>query len=609
MCTRGTLLSSNRGEVLVRSHPRRLRLYRARSPSVAGESRFVARHKDIVGLYLSPSLRVMVLRCDEKGQQYPRGAPDRRLDHDGAATLIESHGGQATATLLAALEVLDRKVISQCHPRYRQGEWPQLLRLIGRGMPKQKSLQLLTDNWRARDLAEVQKWLGAHPGNKLRILHTTRPWLHAVKGFFRTIDLERLPDRAFASAPALVAAITNSLVHGIVNPHPFIWIKGSSPFASEPRTFRANPGFGSMSSSMRRQQANPECGVDDRSADPTTARERIEHTAFELTENIPIGTYTLVLPPGGTIPHFHFMSKRFVELSGVDREALARDAMVGFSALHPEDYERWLNLNLQAVASKQAFRGEARFISRGQIRWIAAESIPRALPDGSTVWEGVTVDITPQKEAEAQARLANERLVVVEREHARLAERRRLLQDMHDGFGSQLATARLRLLEDDLTQPQLEEILLECLDDFHLVIDTLNSPDIGFEDALIDYRHRMRQRLAQLPVAIDWELALDGCRPLDERVILQILRILQEALANALKHARPAHILVAARCDSNSDVQIIVADDGTGMPTTIEHGCGLHNMRSRARDIGASLNWELGCPGTRFVLKLPSRGS
>jgi signal transduction histidine kinase len=208
--------------------------------------------------------------------------------------------------------------------------------------------------------------------------------------------------------------------------------------------------------------------------------------------------------------------------------------------------------------------------------------------------------------AEAAALRANEALVEVERERARLDERRRLLQDVHDGFGSQLATARLRVLDDDLDRQQLSDVLRECLDDLHLVIDTLNSPDNSLENALIDYRHRMSQRLARMPIDIEWQIELDACPPLHERVILQVLRILQEALANALKHAQAKRIVVATRCCAGeAALQVVVADDGAGMPIDIVRGRGLDNMRARARAIGARLRWERNDPGTRVVLEVP----
>ena len=131
------------------------------------------------------------------------------------------------------------------------------------------------------------------------------------------------------------------------------------------------------------------------------AEEQLKKTAYDLTENIPVGTYTMVQPPEGGMARFSFMSRRFLELSGITREE-AEDPMRLFSSIHPEDYEEWLNLNLQAFADKTPFFGETRVIAGGDVRWVRAESNPRVLADGTTVWEGVLTDITNQKRLEEQ---------------------------------------------------------------------------------------------------------------------------------------------------------------------------------------------------------------
>ncbi len=129
-------------------------------------------------------------------------------------------------------------------------------------------------------------------------------------------------------------------------------------------------------------------------------RFKLERTAYELTENLPMGTYTMVQPPDGGLARFQFMSTRFLELTGLTREDAYADPLKGFACVHPDDYNHWLALNVQAFANKAPFWGETRVVVKGQTRWITAESKPRPLPDGSTVWEGVLTDITERKLAE-----------------------------------------------------------------------------------------------------------------------------------------------------------------------------------------------------------------
>ena len=130
------------------------------------------------------------------------------------------------------------------------------------------------------------------------------------------------------------------------------------------------------------------------------AEERLEKTAYELTENIPVGTYTMVQPADGGMANFAFMSSRFLQLTGLTREEAAADPLKGFACVHPDDFDAWVALNVQTFAEKKPFFGETRVVVNGDIRWITAESFPRTLPDGQTVWEGVLADITDRKRAE-----------------------------------------------------------------------------------------------------------------------------------------------------------------------------------------------------------------
>ena len=138
--------------------------------------------------------------------------------------------------------------------------------------------------------------------------------------------------------------------------------------------------------------------------------EAFEKTAYELTENIPVGTYTMVQPPDGGMGQFRFLSKRFLEMTGLDRAAAIADPMNAFACVHPDDREEWVRKNAYVFEHKLPFCEECRIVVHGKTRWIRAESAPRDLPDGSVVWEGVLTDITAQKEAEAHIARSEEAL-------------------------------------------------------------------------------------------------------------------------------------------------------------------------------------------------------
>ncbi len=131
---------------------------------------------------------------------------------------------------------------------------------------------------------------------------------------------------------------------------------------------------------------------------------KAEQTAHALTENMPGGAYTMVLKPGAEMAEFAFLSDKFLDMLELTRAEAVGDPSVGFSRVHPEDHSHWLKINAETFANKRPFSGETRIIAHGQTRWIRAESVPRGLEDGTTIWEGILVDITELKEAEAKLR-------------------------------------------------------------------------------------------------------------------------------------------------------------------------------------------------------------
>lgn len=136
----------------------------------------------------------------------------------------------------------------------------------------------------------------------------------------------------------------------------------------------------------------------------------LERTAYELTENIPAGTYAMVLPPGGTMAKFSFLSSRFLEYTGLEREEALSDPMKAFACVHPEDFDEWVRKNAECFEKRVPFSEECRLLVRGEVRWILAESVPRELEDGSIVWEGVLTDITRRKLADKSLAQSEARL-------------------------------------------------------------------------------------------------------------------------------------------------------------------------------------------------------
>ncbi len=208
-----------------------------------------------------------------------------------------------------------------------------------------------------------------------------------------------------------------------------------------------------------------------------------------------------------------------------------------------------------------------------------------------------------QELSESVKRMWIERQGVLE---ARQLEREQLLRDVHDGFGSKLAAARMLAERGRLDARQFAEYLDEITADLHLVVDTLSHADITLDEALVDLRYRIQRRMSGAPIRMHWDISLRGMPRQNSRAILHQLRVVQEAINNAMRHASPANIHVAARWDEGcKTLSISISDDGIGIPPDHRRGQGINNMLARAREIGALIEWRNRSPGTEVFLSLP----
>ncbi len=188
---------------------------------------------------------------------------------------------------------------------------------------------------------------------------------------------------------------------------------------------------------------------------------------------------------------------------------------------------------------------------------------------------------------------------------AKQEERQQMLRDLHDGFGSKLASLRLLVQKQRLTHPQISDYLKEISADLHLFLDTLYHDELTLEQALIDLRYRTESRRGDGPPQLVWNLHLMDMPPLPARTALHILRVLQEAMHNAIRHANAQHIIVSVKYNMPQKRLIVsVSDDGIGMPVNAQKGYGLSSMQQRAREIGADIEWNHCNPGTEVCLTL-----
>ncbi len=201
----------------------------------------------------------------------------------------------------------------------------------------------------------------------------------------------------------------------------------------------------------------------------------------------------------------------------------------------------------------------------------------------------------------------HDRLRESERQQALLVERQRLMQDMHDGLGSSLLSAMVAVEQGSMDQDKVVEVLRECVDDLRLVIDSLEPVGHDLVSLLATMRYRLGKRLQAGGLVMEWDVQdlppLEWLEPPDA---LHVLRLMQESLANVLKHARATRVRISTRHLGHS-VEIRVEDDGEGFDIeTARRGRGLKSQQRRAQRLGGRVTFESSLGhGTRMCLRLP----
>jgi transposase len=196
---------------------------------VSKDPRFAEKLEAIVALYMNPPEHALVLCCDEKSQiqALDRTQPGLPLKRGRAGTMTHDYKRNGTATLFAALNTLDGKVISLCQERHRHQEWLRFLRLVNDATPEHKQLHLIVDNYATHKHPAVQRWLKRHKRFHLHFTPTSASWLNMVERFFRDLTVNRLRRGVFRDVMELVNAIDQYVDLHNEKPKPFIWTKSA----------------------------------------------------------------------------------------------------------------------------------------------------------------------------------------------------------------------------------------------------------------------------------------------------------------------------------------------------------------------------------------------
>ena len=199
------------------------------------DKQFVEKLYDVVGLYMNPPDKALVLCVDEKSQiqALDRTQPGLPLKKGRCGTQTHDYKRNGTTTLFAALSMLDGKVIGDCMPRHRHQEFIRFLKRIDSETPPSLDLHLIVDNYGTHKHPRVKSWLKRHLRFHLHFIPTSSSWLNLVERWFREITDKRIRRGTFKSVPDLIAAIKNYMENHNQNPQVFVWSASAEQILSK----------------------------------------------------------------------------------------------------------------------------------------------------------------------------------------------------------------------------------------------------------------------------------------------------------------------------------------------------------------------------------------
>ncbi len=211
-----------------------------RSFKLSNDPRFEEKLVDVIGLYLNPPEKAIVLCIDEKSQiqALDRTQPGLPMKKGRCGTMTHDYKRNGTTTLFAALNVLDGTVIGSCKQRHRNEEFVEFLGQVERKSPKDVEIHVVLDNYAAHKHANVKKWLAEHPRFHFHFVPTSSSWLNQVERFFGIITQKRIRRGTFDSVAELKQAIEEFIKIYNQEPKPFEWTASAEAILEKVRRGR-----------------------------------------------------------------------------------------------------------------------------------------------------------------------------------------------------------------------------------------------------------------------------------------------------------------------------------------------------------------------------------
>jgi transposase len=199
--------------------------HRTQSFKLSRDPRFLEKLTDVVGLYLNPPEKALVLCVDEKSQiqALDRTQPGLPLKKGRCGTMTHDYKRHGTTTLFAALELLEGKVVGQCYARHRHQEFLKFLQCLDQEFPGDLKLHVVMDNYGTHKHPRVERWLKRHSRFVPHFVPTSSSWLNLIERWFGELTNKRIRRGVFFSVEDLQQAIDQFLASWNADPKPFVW--------------------------------------------------------------------------------------------------------------------------------------------------------------------------------------------------------------------------------------------------------------------------------------------------------------------------------------------------------------------------------------------------
>lgn len=217
-----------------------LQPHRVESFKFSTDPQFVAKVRDIVGLYMNPPDKAIILSVDEKSQiqaldrtqpilPLRPGLPERQTHN------YERHG---TTTLFAALDIAAGKIIGQCQPRHRHQEFLKFMETVEGATASDLAVHIILDNYGTHKHPDVKRWFQAHPRYQVHFTPTSASWLNQIERWFAEITRKRIRRGTFGSVRELERAIRDYIRQTNRDPRPFKWVATANAIIKKIRKYK-----------------------------------------------------------------------------------------------------------------------------------------------------------------------------------------------------------------------------------------------------------------------------------------------------------------------------------------------------------------------------------